>query len=312
MSDKMSPTLEEWAATQSTTLVGGVNFTTWPDLKWSRACSHIATLESRLREWHASAPVSVEGVLREDRQGVDFVARAPKGIPKHEWSLDLGDALHNLRSAFDAVAWGMAHFNDTEPTRPKRVTFPIVDQESKWNDAVREWIGELLPEFQARLRWMQPFNYPTAAPFVLALLHDLDIQDKHRDMLIVSADLNELSFNGAIFEFEDDEAEADIRLEMYEGVKFVDGATLGSLHAGATVRAAERVVLRPSVRIQLSHETRNYDALAILHQLREETRRYLDILLAGLAGPEERKQGDGDWLPVQLVTAPPRAGSQSN
>lgn len=85
-------------------LVGGINFTTWPDLKWSRGSSHVSLLQSKFGEWHASAPVSIDAVLREDRLGIDLVARVPKGIPKHEWSLDLGDALHNLRSAFDAVA----------------------------------------------------------------------------------------------------------------------------------------------------------------------------------------------------------------
>jgi hypothetical protein len=111
-------------------LVGGVNFSTWADLKWSRANTHIATLQAKFREWSASAPVSVEAVLREDRQGIDLIARVPRGIPKHEWSLGLGDALHNLRSAFDAVAWGMAHFDDAKPARPKRVAFPTARTKS--------------------------------------------------------------------------------------------------------------------------------------------------------------------------------------
>lgn len=315
MPEKTSPTLEEWVATQPTTLIGGINFTTWPDLKWARACSHIAALESRLREWHASAPVSVEGELREDRQGIDFVARVPRGIPKHEWSLDLGDALHNLRSAFDAVAWGMAHFNDAEPTRPKRVQFPIFIDEAKWDDAVRDWIGELRPEFQARLRLMQPFNYTSAsgAPFVLSLLHDLDIQDKHKDMLTVSADLNGLSLDGGVFEFEDHDAPANLRLEMYEGVKFIDGAVVGTLHTGATVREVGKVVLRPTMRVQLSHGSATYDAVGMLHHLREETGRYLCILLGGLARPDgdDTDDGEGEWLPlgVESSPAPEQAGT---
>ena len=102
---------------------------------------------------------SIDAVLREDRLGIDLVARAPKGIPKHDWSLDLGDALHNPRSAFDAVAWGMAHFKDAEPTRPKSVYFPICIDEKQWKKALNDWVGEIDPEFQERLRIMQPFTF---------------------------------------------------------------------------------------------------------------------------------------------------------
>lgn len=30
--------------------------------------------------------------------------------------MDMGDAIHNLRSALDAVAWGMAHYKDAQPS----------------------------------------------------------------------------------------------------------------------------------------------------------------------------------------------------
>ncbi|HEY9308181.1 MAG TPA: hypothetical protein VIP82_10310, partial [Microbacterium sp.] len=175
--------------TQPIRLVGGVNFTTWPDLKWSRGNSHVSALQAKFGEWHASAPVSVDAVLSEDRQGIDLVARVPRGIPKHEWSLDLGDALHNLRSAFDAVAWGMATFKDASPTNPRKVTFPICEEEKQWNEAVKTWVSEIHPEFQERLRIMQPFTYAAGGLSVLSMLHGLDIQDKHRDILTVSADL---------------------------------------------------------------------------------------------------------------------------
>lgn len=229
---------------EHTRLVAGVNFTTWPDLKWSRGNSHVAALQSKFGEWHASAPVSVDAVLREDRQGIDLVARVPRGIPKHEWSLDLGDALHNLRSAFDAVAWGMAHFNDARPTRPKRVTFPICDDEQQWNEAIKAWVGEIHPEFQERLRTLQPFTYALDGPTVLSVLHDLDIQDKHRDILTVSADLHGLNLGGS-FEFEDHDVQAVPRVEMRPDVKFLDGAVLGTIHAGAPIRMLGQMILRP-------------------------------------------------------------------
>lgn len=307
VTDTSSPTLEQWFSTQPTILVGGINFTTWPDLKWSRACSHISALESRMQEWSASAPVTVEGVLRADHQGADFIARVPRGMPTHEWSLDLGDALHNLRSAFDAAAWGMAHFHGATPTHPKKVTFPICDTERKWNDAVNAWVGELQPDFQARLRLLQPFNYQSTSIFVLSLLHDLDIQDKHRDMLTVSADMHEVMLDGGIFEYEDPLVQANLAFEMGEGVKFTDGAVLGTLHAGATVRQAEPLVLRPTMRIQLTHNGETHEVLSLLHRLRDESRRYLDILFQGLARPEV--DGSVDGAQDNMETVPPTSES---
>jgi hypothetical protein len=284
-------------------LLGGVNFTTWPNLKWSRGSSHVATLQSKYGEWQASAPVSVDAVLCEDRMGIDLVARVPKGIPKHEWSLDLGDALHNLRSAFDAVAWGMAHFKDAEPARPKSVHFPICTEEKQWKKTVSDWVGDINPELQERLRIMQPFTYvPTGQVSLLSILHDLDIQDKHRDILTVIADFEGVDLGGS-FQYEDPSTPAFPRVEMKDDVKFGDGVVLGTIHARAPIQMVGQMILRPAIKVQLVHEGKTYDVMPLLQQFVQETRRYLDILLFGLAPPEDR---DGaEWL--QMEVGPPQA-----
>ena len=278
-------------------LIGGINFTTWADLKWSRGNSHVALLQAKFAEWHASAPVSIDAALREDRLGIDLVARVPKGIPKHDWSLDLGDALHNLRSAFDAVAWGMAHYKGAQPTRPKSVYFPICIDEKQWKKALNDWVGEINPEFQERLRIMQPFTYmQTGEVSVLPMLHDLDIQDKHRDILTVSADVQEINFGGS-FEYEGHDNQAVPRLEMFSEVGFSDGMVLGTLHTGAPIRTVGELILRPAMKVQLTYRAIVYDVMPMLQQFVTETRRCLDILLFGLArpdAPEEAEQSPMD------------------
>lgn len=281
-------------------LVGGINFTTWPDLKWSRGNSHFAVLQSKFGEWQASAPVSIDAVLREDRLGINLIARVPKGIPKHEWSLDLGDAFHNLRSAFDAMAWGMAHFNGTEPTRPKAVHFPICTEEKQWEKAHNDWVGDIHPEFQERLRLIQPFTcVPAGGVSVLPMLHDLDVQDKHRDILTVSADLHGIDLGGS-FEYEDHDAAALPRVDMRSDIKFGDGVVLGTIHAGAPIRMAAQMILRPAMKVQLTYRDTTYDVLPLLEQFVTETRRHLDILLFGLAAPN-----GPEWSPME--TGPPPA-----
>ena len=283
-------------------LVGGFNFTTWADLKWSRGNLHVALLQAKFVEWHASAPVSIGAVLREDRLGIDLVARVPKGIPKQDWALDLGDALHNLRSAFDAVAWGMAHFKDAEPTRPKSVYFPICIDEKQWKKAINDWVGEINPEFQERLRIMQPFTHmQTGGVSVLSMLHDLDIQDKHRDILTVSADVHEINLGGS-FEYEDHDNQAVPRLEMFSDVRFSDGVVLGTLHAGAPIRTVGQMILRPAMKVQLTYRDTVYDVMPMLQQFVTETRRCLDILLSGLARPDE--PDEAGWSPIEVGLPP--------
>lgn len=284
-------------------LVGGINFTTWPDLKWSRGSSHIALLQSKFGEWQASSPVSVDAVLRGDRLGIDLVARVPRGIPKHEWSLDLGDALHNLRSAFDAVAWGMAHFDDAQPARPSSIYFPICTDQKQWNRALSGWVGDIHPEFRERIQIMQPFTYsPAGAVSVLSMLHELDIQDKHRDTLTVSADLHGINLAGS-FEYENQGHSTVPRVDMRSDVKFGDGVTLGTIHAGAPIHLIGEMILRPEVKVQITYRDSTYDVLPMLQQFAVETRRCLDILMYGLAPLDET---DGaEWSPMDVGTSPP-------
>ncbi len=234
-------------------------------------------------------------VLRDDRQGLDFVARVPRGIPTHEWALGLGDALHNLRSSLDAAAWGMAHFGGATPTRPKRVSFPVCSDPKEWAAAVKDWVGELPPDLRNRLQVLQPYTYGLGQPSVLTILHELDIQDKHRDMLTVSCDLGAINIDGS-FRYEDETTDAVPRLEMLEGRRFADGVILGTLHAGATVATIGQTILRPAVRVQLVYQSQTFDVPAMVQQFVDETRRYLDILMAGLepVGPEEQ------WSPLEV------------
>lgn len=264
-------------------------------------------MQSKFGEWLASSPVSVDAVLRKDAMGIDLVARVPRGIPKHEWSLDVGDALHNLRSAFDAVAWGMAHFDDAQPVRPKSVSFPICTDEVQWQRALSAWVGDIHPELKERLRVVQPFTYaPAGAASVLTILHELDIQDKHREMLTVTADLQEINIAGS-FEYEDHDTSAAPSVDMRTDIKFADGVVLGTINAGAPIRLVGQMILRPAMKVQLAHGGSVYDVVPMLQQLATETRRHLDILLFGLA--RQVDDDGGEWLPMNVGPSATDGGS---
>lgn len=301
VSQESTEKIDEAPTHEPIRLVGGINFTTWADLKWSRGNAHIALLQARFFEWQASAAVSIDAVLREDCLAIDFIARLPRGIPKESWSLDMGDAIHNLRSALDAIAWGMAHYKDAEPTRPKMVYFPICSDEQQWKKALKDWVGEINPELQERLRIMQPFTHLQSGEFsILSMLHDLDIQDKHRDVLTVSAHLHEITLSGT-FEYEEQDNPAVPWVEMFPETKLSDGAGLGTIHAEAPVRAVGRMILRPAMKVQLTHKEAQHDVIPMLQTFATEIRRCLDFLLLGAATPSELDEKE--WSPLQ--TGPP-------
>lgn len=261
-------------------LIGGANFTTWPDLKWARAMTHFATLQNRFTEWLASVPISIDPVLREDRNGFDLYARIPRGIPTQEWSLTLGDAVHNLRSAFDAVAWGMANFYEVTPTKPKSVTFPICTKRSEWNDV--RWVREIRPEFRDRIEKLQPFNYmPESGETALTLLHALDIQDKHRDFITVTADLDGVGINLS-YQYEDDVPDdAMPQIEMLP-TSFRDGALVATIDAGGPVKDIGTMLIHPRVKVGIEHEGVIYEIGYLIELLKTECRRVLDMLAAGV------------------------------
>jgi len=263
-------------------LIPGVNFTTWPNLKWARANSHLAALRSEFDEWVASYPISIEGIVREDGRNIDLTLRVPRGgVPSHEWALTLGDALHNLRSAFDAVAWGMAHHGGAVPKRPRAVMFPIARNVDQWNEAVTKWVGALHPEFQHRLSIMQPYTYAPGAESVLSLLHDLDIRDKHQNLITVSTNLEGFHVEGG-FEYVDKSVEAEIQLTGHPVEGVADGAVIATLDAGAQVRRELTLHARPLLSMVLEHKGETREVSEVLTLLVTETRRYLDILLRGL------------------------------
>lgn len=149
---------------------------------------------------------------------------------------------------------------------------------------------------------MQPFTYvPAGGVSVLSMLHDLDIQDKHRDILTVSADVHGINLGGS-FKYEDHNTRAIPRVDMYSDVKFGDGVVLGTIHAGAPICMVGEMFLRPAMKVQLTYRDTVYDVASMLQQFITETRRYLDILLSGLASHDE--PNGAEWLPMDVGSSP--------
>jgi hypothetical protein len=147
----------------------------WAKLKWAKR--HINQLRQEIAEAGKPNPESIP--LRRQFE--------PDEVRDH-WGLIVGDAVHNLRSALDHLAWQLAlrHFNGVVPTDRKIVRyiqFPIVSDKNDWPTHIHRKYMD--PADADKLEQFQPFHlgpisrarghfHPTEG---LALLSDID---KHR------------------------------------------------------------------------------------------------------------------------------------
>ncbi len=166
----------------------GVDYSTWPQLKLVRARQLVSELMDRIDVDAHTRPRLLIAEISADQLEVTFHAPAPQRFPIEEWSLLLGDAFHNYRSALDALAWEMAHLDGGSPTdaMSRRIYFPIFVAEDDWHAAASSHLSTVPPDILARFESVQPFQVPPAEDGIAVLLHEMDVADKHRGLLRIT------------------------------------------------------------------------------------------------------------------------------
>jgi hypothetical protein len=117
--------------------------------------------------------------------------------------LALGDALHNLRSALDHLAGALITHAGGTPT--PNTYFPIC--KVKPTAGHRGGNGSGLPNTQPSfsndvrkvLHELQPYRRRLPTHHPLAVLHELNIRDKHRDLLVAVVGAYEALLMGPVF-----------------------------------------------------------------------------------------------------------------
>lgn len=150
-----------------------------PYLKLERAKHHISNLNERIDEFLTEKPFKLMIQFRAGAGEVAMRTEVEKSIPP-EFSLIIGDAIHNMRSALDVTLYTMA---SEKTCYPNKIQFPIAKDFRKLESAIKDgqvmFAGEKVVEAVRLLRPYQTGNWR------LAGLHSLDILDKHR-LLILS------------------------------------------------------------------------------------------------------------------------------
>jgi hypothetical protein len=154
-----------------------------PTLKLKRAEHHINDLSNRMNAFLVDNPPKIMIQIRGEASEIAFRPKKETPIPD-DFSVIIGDAVHNLRSALDVTLYSMAR--DTA-RKPERIQFPFPKDATHkaFKDACEsgqiEFTGEKVVE---TIRLLKP--YPAGNP-ILNGIHALSITDKHRLLILVRA-----------------------------------------------------------------------------------------------------------------------------
>ena len=99
-----------------------------------------------------------------------------------EWSLRVGEILHNLRSALDHLVSQLLLANGQKPTRQN--AYPIANDESKWSRN-RDRLKGVTPRIETIVERLQPYTGGINLPFdvsAFGTLHTLCNIDKHQHL----------------------------------------------------------------------------------------------------------------------------------
>jgi hypothetical protein len=146
-------------------------------LKTERAKKHIRDLDAAIGVYIADKPYTI-GTKPHPVPAIDNVTlyvESLKSIPD-DVPLILGDAIHNLRSALDHLAWQLVEAGGGAPS--KDTYFPVAETEHQYKSAIGK--GEIQKIPADALKIIEAKQSYVTLDQNLWLLHHLDIVDKHR------------------------------------------------------------------------------------------------------------------------------------
>jgi hypothetical protein len=170
-------------------------------IKIDRAKAHLDDFDAQVRPIQAACQEAIVRERDEQRsQHIFRLGRVP--IVPLDLSAIMGDAIHNLRVLLDHLAWQLVKATGGTPKMGLGGTlFPILEQPptpDRWgrtrpqiNPGVPKKLREIIYE-------LQPYKLAKPAHHELAVLHQLDISDKHHELLIAIVGVRNLGWFGEV------------------------------------------------------------------------------------------------------------------
>lgn len=114
-----------------------------------------------------------------------WVESVPRELVTY-WGVLIGEALHNIRSALDHLAWQLVITgSDPSPRRPSDVQFPIYDTSTKFDRNVDRRLPGVIDDYRTLIKGLQPYERGKLPEFQrygapLGRLARLSNRDKHQ------------------------------------------------------------------------------------------------------------------------------------
>jgi len=99
-----------------------------------------------------------------------------------------GEIIHHLRSTFDHLVWAAASKEGLSSTKLKRITFPVCATPEKFQEAIKNGLlSGTSQELRNFVESLQPYQSgDDARNSIVQILHDLDVIEKHRLLVLVT------------------------------------------------------------------------------------------------------------------------------
>jgi hypothetical protein len=213
--------LEVWGVSSpGREAIVGAELSAWADQKYVHGMSHLSRMLDVARLWDAGRHTWLDLNLSEDRYTTSAYLRVEQPPPLDDMALLLGDGLHCLRGALDSLTWELCHLDGPpDPAVLRRIQFPCARTDAEWLAQVTGPLASMPVDFQQRIYGYQPMHFGTDKS-AIALLFELNNQDKHRGAIQANADLGSLTL--------------PVNTEGQSGTRrgIVDGLTLNFTEAG--------------------------------------------------------------------------------
>jgi hypothetical protein len=155
--------------------------------KIERAQEHARLLDHEFEAWRQQDPYGIAQQVNRDLTRHSLVIAIKTPPPLQRWSLLLGDAIHNLRSALDHLVYAISvhELQADPPPNGAHCAFVIADTRREFR-ARRRRIEALSLPVQQAIADVQPYQRQhVSMPPLLALLRDFDDADKHQLIAVV-------------------------------------------------------------------------------------------------------------------------------
>ena len=154
--------------------------------KVERAHSQLRSLESDLGKYCDQQRLMIVHRRESDRQIWVFVGETPR-VPV-EFSVRIGEIVHNLRSALNHLVWQLVIANGE--TTDRRNEYPIFREEHRYENESKRKLRGVEPHGKSMIRSYQPYQVHGGIGSQLWLLHVMSTNDKHRHLNITTAIAN--------------------------------------------------------------------------------------------------------------------------